>query len=58
MRDQLLKKHQEAEDALRRTHAARRQHQVHNLQEKMAQRRKRRFDKLRDEQEARRNEVN
>lgn len=57
LRDKLMQQHKEAELALQKTHNARKQHQLHNLQEKMAQRRKRRFEKLRDEQEKYKNDV-
>lgn len=57
LRDQLLQQHNEAEVALKKTHDARKQQQLRGLEEKMAQRRKRKFDKLRDEQEKYKNEV-
>ena len=57
LRDKLLQQHKDAESALAQVHDARRQQQVKNLREKMAQRRKRKFDKLRDEQEKYKNEV-
>lgn len=57
LRDKLMQQHKEAQLALQKTHDARRQHQLRNLQDKMAQRRKRRFDKLRDEQEKYKSDV-
>ncbi|WAR00886.1 hypothetical protein MAR_025258, partial [Mya arenaria] len=57
LRDKLLQQHHEAENMLQKTHLARKQHQLRNLQDKMAQRRKRRFDKLKDEQEKYKNEM-
>ncbi|KAH3741464.1 hypothetical protein DPMN_048189, partial [Dreissena polymorpha] len=57
LRDQLLQQHKSAEEALQKTHKARKQSQLQNLHEKMAQRRKRRFEKLRDEQERYKNEM-
>ena len=57
LKDKLLQQHKEAESSLAQVHDARRQQQVKNLQEKMAQRRKRKFDKLRDEQDKYKNEV-
>ena len=57
LKDKLLQQHKDAESSLAQVHEARRQQQVKNLQDKMAQRRKRKFDKLRDEQEKYKNEV-
>ena len=57
LRDKLLQQHKDTETSLSKVHNARRQQQLKNLRDKMAQRRKRRFDKLRDEQEKYKNEV-
>jgi len=57
LRERLMQQHKDSELALQKTHDARKQHQLRNLQDKMAQRRKRRFDKLRDEQEKYKNDV-
>ena len=57
LKDKLLQQHKDAESTLSQVHEARRQQQVKNLQDKMEQRRKRKFDKLRDEQEKYKNEV-
>lgn len=57
LREKLMQQHKDAEIALQKTHDARKQNQLRNLQEKMAQRRRRRFDKLRDEQEKYKSDV-
>ena len=57
MRDKLLQQQKSSEASLAKVHEARKQQQLRNLKEKMAQRRKNRLDKLRDEQERYRTEV-
>jgi hypothetical protein len=57
MKDKLLKQHQDTEAALEKKHKDGKQQQIRNLEDKMALLRKRRFDKLRDEQEKYKNEV-
>lgn len=55
LRDKLLQQHKDMEQNLSKLYDGRKQQQLQSLQEKMAQRRKKRFEKLRDEQEQRKN---
>ena len=57
LKDKLLQQHKETEGTLAKVHDAKRQQQIKNLRDKMAQRRKKKFEKLQDEQEKYKNDV-
>lgn len=57
LKDKLLQEHKDTELSLDKKHEVGKQQQLRNLEEKMAALRKRRFEKLKDQQEKYKNDV-